>query len=69
MQEFEIKDKESIPLCDLLKSMGFCNSGGHAKTVIAEGLVKVDEKVELRKRCKIKKNQLVEYDGQTIKVI
>lgn len=34
-------------------------SGAAAKTLIAQGEVKVDGKVETRKRCKISKNNIV----------
>jgi ribosome-associated protein len=69
MKEFNLENNDFIPLCDMLKTMGLCQTGGHAKSVIAEGLVKVDGAVELRKRCKIKQGQIVEYDGQKIKVL
>lgn len=57
-----------IELHQLLKAAGLVGSGGMAKMVIAEGLVKVDEQVELRKRCKIRKGQIVEYAGEVIVV-
>lgn len=69
MEEFELAGQEYIPLCDLLKTMGLCETGGHAKIVIAEGEVKVDGVVELRKRCKIKAGQVIEYNSAKIKVI
>lgn len=65
--EFEL-NTEYIELNKLLKIVGFCGSGGQAKAVVADGLVKVDGQVELRKRCKIKKNQKVEFEGQVILV-
>lgn len=40
---------------DLLKLQGLVESGAAAKTLIAQGEVKVDGKVETRKRCKISK--------------
>ena len=69
MKEFQLKGKVFIPLCDLLKTTGLCQTGGHAKIVIADGLVKVDGEVELRKRCKMKKGQTVEFEGQKITII
>lgn len=57
-----------IPLNKLLKASGLCDTGGQAKLVTEEGLVKVDGKVETRKRCKILCGQIVEYDGQQVKV-
>jgi ribosome-associated protein len=40
-----------------------------AKSVISEGLVRVDGAVELRKGCKIKTGQIVTYAGKTVKVV
>jgi len=69
MDELELEGSEYIQLCDLLKTMGMCDTGGNAKIVISAGQVKVDEMVELRKRCKIRSGQIVEFDGQKVKVI
>jgi ribosome-associated protein len=49
--------------------MGLCASGGEAKGVIADGRVKVDGKVEFRKRCKIIAGQVVDFEGVIIRVI
>jgi len=68
MENFELEGREFIELNNLLKITGLCESGGRAKVLIAEGLVKVDGKVELRKRCKIRTGQVVEFDGQKITV-
>ena len=69
MEELELEGSEFIQLCDLLKTMGFCETGGHAKIVISEGQVLVDGEVELRKRCKIRRGQVVDFEGQRVKVI
>lgn len=66
--EYQLKGKEFIPLCDLLKIMNLCQSGGDAKFAISEGEVLVDGEVELRKRCKIRQGQKVEFAGQTIDI-
>lgn len=68
MEEFYLEENEFIELNNLLKVMGLCESGGVAKIVISEGLVRVDGKVELRKRCKIRKGQVVEFEGREITV-
>ena len=65
--EFELIG-EYIELNKLLKLVGFCGSGGQAKAVVADGLVKVDGNVELRKRCKIRKEQIVDFAGQSIRI-
>ena len=59
---------EVIELHQLLKAAGLVGSGGMAKMLIAEGLVKVDGQIELRKRCKIGKGQIVEYADEVIVV-
>ena len=69
MKEYKLNGHEFIQLCDLLKKIGMCPSGGEAKMQIAEGLVKVDDVVELRKRCKIRTNQVVEFAGEKILVV
>ncbi len=68
MQEFKLHDEEFIELHNLLKVMGLCDSGGIAKTVIAQGLVRVDGSIELRKRCKVRSGQLVEFNGHRVTV-
>lgn len=60
MEIFNLDNHPHVELCDLLKFQGWCESGGAAKEVIAEGQVKVDGKVETRKRCKIVADQVVE---------
>jgi ribosome-associated protein len=48
--------------------MGFCESGGIAKMLIADGQVSVDGQIELRKRCKIRIGQVVTFNGQKVRV-
>jgi ribosome-associated protein len=62
MEEFNLGNNEFIELNNLLKVMGLCDSGGIAKTLIAEGRVRVNGNVELRKRYKVRKGQLVEFE-------
>ncbi len=66
MKEFNLGNNEFIELNNLLKVMGLCDSGGMAKTVIADGRVRVNGNVELRKRYKVRKGQLVEFEGHKI---
>ena len=66
MNSFSLAGRDFIALNDLLKITGLCESGGRAKTIIAEGQVKVDDQIELCKTCKIRNGQRVEYAGQQI---
>ncbi len=68
MQIFELEGRDFIELNNLLKVTGLCESGGRAKVLIADGQVKVNKNVELRKRCKIKQGQIVEFQGIVIQV-
>jgi ribosome-associated protein len=68
MEEFHLEGHEFIELNHLLKVTGLCASGGAAKAVITEGRVRVDGTVELRKRCKIRSAQIVEFEGHQIVV-
>lgn len=69
MKEFSLNGSEFIDLCDLMKLMDLTSSGAEAKHVIAEGKVKVDGQTELRKRCKIRKGQVVSYNSVDVKVV
>ncbi|SDY26726.1 RNA-binding S4 domain-containing protein [Nitrosomonas sp. Nm58] len=68
MNEFSLEGRDYIALNDLLKITGLCESGGAAKIVITKGKVKVEGQIELRKTCKIRHGQVVEYAGRQITV-
>ncbi len=60
---------EYIALDNLLKLTGNAPSGGAAKMLVAEGAIKVDGGVELRKTCKIRAGQLVAVGMARIRVL
>lgn len=66
--EFPLRG-EYIELCSLLKAVNLVMSGGEGKEVVAQGLVTVDGLLELRKRCKIRSGQRVEFQGNVIEVV
>jgi ribosome-associated protein len=66
--EFQLDGHEYIELNQLLKVVGFVNSGGEANTLITNGEVRVNDAVETRKRNKIKTGFKVELDGQVVLV-
>ncbi len=68
MKEFRLGNNEYIELHHLLKVMGFTETGGIAKLMIAEGLVTVDGTVEFRKRCKIRLGQIVRVGDHAVTV-
>ena len=68
VEKFQLEGQEFIKLCDLLKTMGLCENGGQAKSVIADGSVKVNGEVELRKRFKVLAGMKVEFNGNELLV-
>lgn len=67
MENVNIKD-EYIKLGQLLKLSGLAGSGTDAKYIITSGLVKVNGEVETRRGKKIFPEDIVTYDGSSIKV-
>ena len=60
---------EYIKLDDLLKFSGMVVTGGQAKAVILEGLVKVDGETCLMRGKKLRGGEIVEFDGSKVKVL
>ncbi len=60
---------EYITLDALLKATGLAGSGGAAKAMVADGLVQVDGRDELRKTCKIRAGQVVAVTGSRVCVM
>ena len=56
-------DSEYIKLDQLLKLADAVSTGGHAKFLILEGLVKVNGEVEMRRGRKLKPQDIVEVEG------
>ena len=65
---FELKG-DFIALCDLLKTTGIADSGGQGKAFVADGIVKVDGAIELRKTAKIRAGQVVQCFDNNVTVI
>lgn len=61
-------NREPVELFKLLKFEGLAPSGGEAKMLVSQGLVKVNGAVETRKRKKIIAGDIVEFDGQEMLV-
>jgi len=67
MTTFELKE-EYIELIRLLKYLRWSETGGHAKIMVEEGLVKRNGEVEYRKRAKIRKGDVVEAEGKKVRI-
>lgn len=56
--EFHLRG-DHVELNQLLKLVGVCDSGGAGKALVAEGVVSVDGRLELRKTAKIRAGSVV----------
>ncbi|MBR5923590.1 MAG: RNA-binding S4 domain-containing protein [Clostridia bacterium] len=65
VKELSIKEKY-IRLDSALKLAGFVGTGGHAKTVVQSGEVKVNGEICLQRGKKLYKNDTAEYAGNTL---
>lgn len=60
----DVGDADEINLTQVLKLANLAENGGHAKALIAEGQVRVNGEVELRKRRKMAVGDVVEVAGE-----
>lgn len=67
MKNIKIKE-EYIRLDSALKLAGFVETGGHAKIVIQDGEVLVNNEVCTMRGKKLRSGDTAEYDGQVLKV-
>ncbi len=58
-------EKKPIKLDQFLKFQNLVGSGGEAKTLIQDGLVMVNDEVEIRRGRKLVAGDRVTIDGQT----
>ena len=68
METVHLRD-DFIKLGQALKVAGLVESGVEAKFVIQDGLVKVNGEVEYQRGKKLYDGAVVEYNGETIKIV
>ena len=67
MQTIQLRE-DFIKLGQALKAAGLAESGVDAKFAVQDGLVKVNGKVETQRGKKLFAGDVVEFDGQTIRI-
>lgn len=67
MEIIKLKE-EYIKLGQVLKAAGLVESGVDAKFAVQDGLVKVNGQVETQRGKKLVEGDIVEYDGNSIKI-
>ena len=60
--------KQPVELYKILKFEGMVGSGGEAKMVIADGMVRVNGEIETRKRKKIVTGDIIEFGEDIIRI-
>jgi ribosome-associated protein len=69
MTDFDLRGEEFIELIRLLKLLRISETGGHAKLMVEDGLVKLNGQVEYRKRAKLRAGDTVEIFDHKIRII
>lgn len=67
MQTIYLRE-DFIKLGQALKAAGLAESGVDAKFAIQDGLVKVNGQVEFQRGKKLISGDVIEYDGETVKI-
>lgn len=60
---------QAVELCKILKFEGLASSGGAAKLAIESAEVMVNGMVETRKRKKIVAGDIIEYNGEKLRLL
>lgn len=68
MHQIKLRE-EYIKLGQALKAAGLVDSGVDAKNEILDGLVKVNGAVEIQRGKKLHDGDIVEFNGEQIKII
>lgn len=68
MEEFKLKG-EYIQLIQLLKVMNWVEHGAMAQYVVEEGMVKYNGEVDYRKRLKVRRGDVVEFDNRKVQIV
>ena len=66
--EFSLQEQAFIELNKLLKLLNIAESGGYANQMIINGEVYLNNKVETRKRCKLKPGDTVSISNTEITI-
>ena len=67
MQTIQLRE-DYIKLGQALKAAGLAESGVDAKFAIQDGLVKVNGQVEFKRGKKLVSGDMIEFDGETVRI-
>ncbi len=61
-------DGNMIRLGQLLKLSGLAESGGEARELVTDGVVRVNGEIEIRRGRQLHRGDIVEVDGERVRV-
>lgn len=67
MQTIQLRE-DFIKLGQALKAAGLAESGVDAKFAIQDGLVRVNGQVEFQRGKKLVSGDMIEFDGETVRI-
>lgn len=68
MQTFTLEG-EYIQLIQLMKVLNWVEHGGMAQRMVEEGLVRYNGEIDFRKRLKVRRGDVVDFDGNSVKIV
>ncbi|HMR18758.1 MAG TPA: RNA-binding S4 domain-containing protein [Sphingobacterium sp.] len=68
MEKFKLEG-EFIQMIQLLKAINWVEHGAMAQRVVEAGLVRYNGVVDYRKRLKVRKGDLVEFDNLKVQIV
>jgi ribosome-associated protein len=69
MENFKLKEgEEHIPLKDLIKLLGWVDTGGEATSRIDNGEIKVNGEIETQRRKKVRAGDIVMFGNNQAQV-
>ncbi|MHC8949998.1 RNA-binding S4 domain-containing protein [Sphingobacterium hungaricum] len=68
MQTFTLEG-EYIQLIQLMKVMNWVEHGGMAQRMVEEGLVRYNGEIDFRKRLKVRRGDVVDFEGNSVKIV
>lgn len=68
MEQVEI-NTEYIKLDQFLKWVGACDNGAMSKEFIIDGLVKVNDSIEIRRGKKLRNGDIVDFNNKKYEVV
>lgn len=68
-ETYKLQGEEYIELVKLIKTLRICETGGQAKLMVEDGLVRRNGEIEFRKRAKLRAGETIQIMDLTVEII